>query len=43
MKKEYPYCFKWESIDPEGNEDEVKDCDIFINDIKMDFSYFYKF
>ena len=43
MKTKYPDCFEWQYIDAKENENEIKDCDIFINDVKMNFSYFYKF
>ena len=43
MKTKYPNLDIWKYIDAEGNEKEIKECDIFINDVKMEFSYYYKF
>jgi len=43
-KREDSYYFK--SIDNKeslGNEDQIKNCEIFINDTKINFSYFYTF
>ena len=43
MKTKYPNLDIWKYIDAEGNENEIKECDIFINDVKMEFSYYYNF
>ena len=42
MKTKFPKnrFYNWEYIEAEGNENEIKECNIFINDVKMDFSYF---
>ena len=39
MKTNYPKnsFYNWEKIEAEGNEDEIKDRDIFINDVKNGF------
>ena len=40
VKKEKPYIINGESKE---NEKEIKSCEIFINDKKINFTYFYKF
>ena len=41
-KKEIPY-WNWDNIKGKENEEEIKNCEIFINDKKINFTYFYKF
>ena len=41
-KKENPN-FDWEKIEIKENEEEIKDCEIYINDKKIDFTYYYTF
>ena len=33
----------WENIETKENENEIKDCEIYINDKKIDFAYYYTF
>ena len=41
-KREYP---KWNmnNIEIKENEEEIKECEIYINDKKIDFNYYYTF
>ena len=41
-KRENPN-WKWEKIESKENEEEIKDCQIYINDNKIDFTYYYTF
>ena len=42
IKREKP-DLKWENIETKENENEIKDCEIYINDKKIDFDYYYTF
>ena len=42
IKRENPN-FNCENIEAKENEEEIKDCEIYINDNKIDFTYFYTF
>ena len=33
----------WDNIETKENEEEIKDCEIYINDKKIDFTYYYTF
>ena len=33
----------WNNFETKKNEDEIKECEIFINDKKIDFTYYYIF
>ena len=33
----------WKSNENKENEEEIKDCEIYINDKKIDFTYYYTF
>ena len=35
--------WKWDNIEAKENENEIKDCEIYINDKKIDSIYYYKF
>ena len=35
--------WNWDNIKGKENEEEIKDCEIYINDNKIEFTYFYKF
>ena len=35
--------WKFDNIESKENEEEIKDCEIYINDKKIDFTYYYKF
>ena len=41
-KRENPYWY-WNIIETKKNEDEIKECEIYINDKKIDFTYDYTF
>ena len=41
-KREHPYL-DWDIIEKKENEEEIKDCEIYINDKKIDFTYYYTF
>ena len=41
-KRENPDC-NWDKIEMKENEEEIKDCEIYINDKKIDFTYYYTF
>ena len=41
-KRENPN-FGWDKIEIKENEEEIKDCEIYINDKKIDFTYYYTF
>ena len=41
-KRENPYD-KWNNIEMKKNEEDIKDCEIYINDKKIDFTYYYTF
>ena len=42
MKREYPE-WNWNNIETKENEEEIKECEIYINDKKIDFAYYYTF
>ena len=41
-KRENPFL-DWESIESKENEEEIKDCEIYINDKNIEFTYYYTF
>ena len=41
-KREIPYL-NWKNIETKENEEEIKDCEIYINDKKIEFTYDYIF
>ena len=41
-KRENPN-WNWVNIESKENEKEIRDCEIYINDKKIDFSYYYTF
>ena len=41
-KRENP-SWDWNEIEAKENEDEIKECEIYINDKKIDFTYYYIF
>ena len=41
-KREITYL-NWENIETKENEEEIKNCEIYINDKKIDFTYYYTF
>ena len=43
IKREEPDDWDWDDMKGIENEDEIKNSDIFINDKKIDFNYYYKF
>ena len=42
IKRENPHL-KWENIETKENEKDIKDCEIYINGKKIDFTYDYNF
>ena len=42
IKRENPY-YIWKNIETKKNEDEIKECEIYINKKKIDFTYYYIF
>ena len=41
-KRENP-DYDWNNIETKKNEEEIKECEIYINDKKINFSYYYTF
>jgi hypothetical protein len=43
VKREEPNERKWDEIKVNKNEEDIKNCEIFINEKKINFDYYYNF